>query len=300
MNAGVADGRPPAAAHGDPDGVEVGGGSHRLRVLLAALAAALLVTALVPPLSTLARRVEVFEALQFALLAIGVPAVVVLSAPWRWLGLAARSVGATDTEGVVVLEGPRIADRVTARRRRHPEVARSLGYLALDTAVVVAWRVPTSVDALARHGWLSLVEALTLMAGGIGLWLELLDSPPFVARLARPARIAVAAIAMWTIWVTAYLVGLSNASVYRAYDHVAGHQLSLSADQSLTTGILWLTSLCAFLPVIFSNLALWLRSDEDPDDALHRLVRNGRRSAGGWSAGERSHGPPSIGGRVRP
>ena len=49
----------------------------------------LLVGALVPPLSTVARRVEVLEALQFALLAIGVPALVVLGAPWRLLGLAA-------------------------------------------------------------------------------------------------------------------------------------------------------------------------------------------------------------------
>jgi hypothetical protein len=85
---------------------------------------------------------------------------------------------------------------------------------------------------------------------------------------------------MWMIWVTAYLVGLSHASVYRSYPHVVGRDLSVSADQAITTGVLWFASLCAFLPVIFSNLAIWLRSDEDPDDALYRLVRDGRRSTG--------------------
>jgi cytochrome c oxidase assembly factor CtaG len=132
-------------------------------------------------------------------------------------------------------------------------------------AAVVAWRVPASVDALARHGWLSVIEAVTLIGPGIGLWLELVGSPPFTPRLARPARIAVAAVAMWTIWVTAYLVGLSHASVYRAYGHGPG-DLSVSADQAVATGVLWFTSLCAFLPVIFSNFMAWLRSDEDSDD----------------------------------
>jgi cytochrome c oxidase assembly factor CtaG len=241
------------------------------------LAAVLLLVALVPPLSTEARRVEVFEALQFALLAIGVPALVVLGAPWRLLGLAAEPVAQPDAEGIAVLDRPRMADRVTTARRRHPEPARSLGFLLLELAAVVAWRTPAAVDAVARHGWLSLVEALTLTGAGIGLWLELVESPPVMPRLARPRRIVAAAVAMWTIWVTAYLLGLSHSSVYVAFHHVAGDGLSVAADQALTTWVLWLTSLCAFVPVIFSNLVVWLRGGEDPDDALRRLVRDDRR-----------------------
>jgi cytochrome c oxidase assembly factor CtaG len=246
-------------------------------VALAAAAAVLLVTALVPPLSSDARHVEALEALQFALLALGVPALVVLAAPWRMVGLRARLRTTADATGKALLERPSAVDRVAATRRRHLEPARSVAYLILETAVVVAWRLPASVDALARHGWLSLVEAVTLVGPGIGLWLELVGSAPFTPRLGRPKRIAVAAVAMWTIWVTAYLVGLSHASVYRAYAHVPGVDLSVQADQAIATGVLWFTSLCAFVPVIFSNLMIWLRSDEDPDEALHRLVRDERR-----------------------
>jgi cytochrome c oxidase assembly factor CtaG len=259
--------------------VRIGPLSTNASRALVALAVLFLVGALVPPLSTVARRVEVIEALQFALLAVVVPALVVLGAPWRALGLSARHTGAADSEGVAVLERPAAADRVAAARRRHPELARSVGYLVLYAAAVVAWRIPASVDALARHGWLSVLEAVSLVTAGVGLWLELVDSPPFSPRLARPKRIALAALAMWAIWISAYLVGLSHALVYRSYPHVAGRDLSVSADQALTTGILWLTSLCAFIPVIFANLVLWLRSDEDPDDALYTLVRDRRRSA---------------------
>jgi hypothetical protein len=84
---------------------------------------------------------------------------------------------------------------------------------------------------------------------------------------------------MWMIWVVAYLMGLSHSSVYRAYTHIAGRGLSLSADQAVATGVIWFVSLCAFVPVIFSNLVAWLRSDEDPDDELFRLIRDGRRRA---------------------
>jgi cytochrome c oxidase assembly factor CtaG len=170
-----------------------------------------------------------------------------------------------------------MADRVATSRRRHPEPVYSLGSVLLELAVVVAWRTPAGVDAVARHGWLALVEAVTLLGAGIALWLELVASAPFVPRLARPRRIMVAAVVMWTVWVTAYLLGLSHTAVYGAFHHVAGHGLSVAADQALTAWVLWVSSLCAFLPVIFSNLIAWLSSGEDPDDALRRLVRNERR-----------------------
>ncbi len=69
------------------------------------------------------------------------------------------------------------------------------------------WRTPVGVNALARHPWLVVVEAVTLVPLGMGLWLELVESPPLTPRLSRPHRVALAAVSMWTIWVLAYLVG---------------------------------------------------------------------------------------------
>jgi cytochrome c oxidase assembly factor CtaG len=279
VNGGAVGERPGARSHDlpPPQSGSLTAAGFRNRLGLAVLAGVVLVVALVPPLSSEARHIEVFEALQFSLLALGVPALVVLGAPWRRLGLAAGPALVTDAEGIAVLERPRLADRVEAGRRRHPEPGRSLTFLLLELAVVVAWRTPAGVDAVARHGWLSLVEALTLVGAGIGFWLELVESPPILPRLARPRRIVAGAVAMWTIWITAYLLGLSHTAVYGAFHHVAGHGLSVAADQALTTWVLWFTSLCAFLPVIFSNLIVWLRGGEDADDALRRLVRDGRR-----------------------
>lgn len=288
MTGRVADGRPgvgqdpqppvrrPGATHNDGSDVAGRGG----RDVLAVLAVVLLVAALVPPLSTKARTVEALEALQFALLALAVPALAVLGAPWRRLGLAAPPSARVDAEGVTVSERPGVADRVAAARRRHRHMGRSLSYVLADMAVVVAWRVPASVDALARHGWLSVVEAVTLVPAGIGLWLELVGSSPFAPRLDPPKRMAVAVVSMWVIWATAYVVGLSHGAVYTAFAHSAGQGLSVPADQAVTTGVLWFVSLCAFVPVVFTTLMVWLRSDDDHDDALYRLMRDEHRAAG--------------------
>jgi cytochrome c oxidase assembly factor CtaG len=238
----------------------------------------LLVVWLVPPLASIARRYEFVEALQFAFFALVVPALAVMGSPWTLLGLASPTALCLDDDGnpLSPLELPGPVYRLAQGRRRHPKTVRSALFAGLYLAGVIIWRTPLTVDALARHPWLVAAEAATLVAAGVGLWLELVESPPLTPRLSRPNRIALAAIAMWTIWVLAYLVGLSNGSWYHAYPHHAGAGLSLSADQQLTTGMMWFVSACAFIPVVFSNLIRWLQSEEDPDEEMHHLVRQER------------------------
>jgi len=249
-----------------------------LRAILLVVAVLLLVACVVPPLSPLARRYEFVEALQFAFFAIVIPALVVIGSPWSLLGLASRDPLRFDDDGnpCSPSEPPGPVDRLAQGRRHHPEALRSVLFAGLYLAGAIIWRTPLAVDALARHPWLLAVEAATLLMVGVGLWLELVESPPLTPRLPRPSRVALAAVAMWIIWILAYLVGLSHASWYQAYPHHAGSGFSLSADQQLTTGLLWFVSACAFIPVVYWNLIRWLQAEEDPDEELHHLVRQER------------------------
>jgi cytochrome c oxidase assembly factor CtaG len=233
------------------------------------------VVIVVPPLSTAARRYEYDETIQFCLAAFAVPVLLIVGRPWGHLAGQER--------------GGRLwtaLDRLGQARLRHPELIRSLCFLAVQLTLLILWRTPAWMDALARHWWLVWVEVGSLAVAGTGLWLELVACPPLVPRLPRPWRAVVATLCMWAVWILAYVVGFSHVSWYRAYDH-AGAGLSASADQEIATGLLWLAAICSFAPVIFTDVMAWLKNTEDPDAELRRLVKAERRSGRyGW-------GPPN-------
>lgn len=236
-----------------------------------AAAAVVCLAVLVPPLATLSRRFEYASSMQFCILAIVVPTLVTVGAPWRRMRLAVRpSTGEPDAAA-----GP--VDRMAERRLRHPELIRTLGFILLDLLAAVAWRTPGAVVAVARHGWLAPVEAVTVIALGMGLWLELLESPPLVPRSGHFRRAVLAAVAMWVFWIDAYVLGLSNADWYRSFHHVAGRGLSAAADQQIAAAIIWFVAAATFAPVVFVSALQWIRTDEDPNAELYRLTKMQRR-----------------------
>jgi cytochrome c oxidase assembly factor CtaG len=230
-------------------------------------AALVAVVALVPPLGTVARRTEYAAALQFSLLAIALPALVTLGAPWSLLGLA----GPPHRDG-----RPRLVDKLADRRLRHRELPWSIGFIALDLLVAAIWHAPRVVASVSSHPWLAVVEAAILLVLGVGLWLELISSPPLAPRSGHLRRAVLAAITMWVFWILAYLVGLSNRGFYPSFHHVAGG-LSAAADEEIAAVVLWFVATAAFIPVIFWNAMTWLQSEEDPDSELLQVARAERR-----------------------
>lgn len=219
------------------------------------------VVVLVPPLAVSAHRYDWAEALQFMALALVVPGLVVAGAPWEVVGL-----------------GP-VAEKLAAARQRHRERFRTGLVTVPALACMVAWRTPAAVNAVRAGGWLLALEVLSLGIAGAVLWLECVGSGVLVPRGSRPQRIAVAAVSMWTVWVLAYLLAMSDASWYRSYPHVPGHGLSLAIDQQAAAGVMWAIATVCFVPLVFWHLVQWLHADEDADHELHRLVREERRRA---------------------
>ena len=129
-------------------------------------------------------------------------------------------------------------------------VAGVSGGLAAFIVVAITWRLPATVNALARDPALAAVEMITLLAAGTGLWLELANASHGPGQLPRPARAAMAAAAMWTIWVLAYLTGMSSASWFAAYHHgVPAGGLNAAADQGASAR----PRRAALLPVVFAG-----------------------------------------------
>jgi cytochrome c oxidase assembly factor CtaG len=239
------------------------------RRLLGVTGLVLVLACLLPPLDTLARRYVFVESLQFCVFAMAGPALIVLGAPWRFLRLS-RADG-----------GP--ADRLAAARRDHRSFGRAAVFLIAFIAVCLAWRLPSVMDALARQPALVAPEALTLLAVGAGLWLELVDSPPLSPRLPRPGRAAVAAVAMWSTWAVAYVLGFASHAIFHGYD-AARSGLSAVADQEIAVGLVWAVAGLCFVPVVITSMLGWLGGGEDADEEFQRVFRdeNQRATVRGW------------------
>jgi len=117
--------------------------------------------------------------------------------------------------------------------------------LLIFVGQTILWRSAPVVDALIRHPWLSIVESFALVVGGAFLWLELVESAPFRPTTARPYRIGVSAVAMWTVWVIAYLRPW-RPNVVHGFRHVSGRLFSLAIDQQVTTALMWFITAGAF------------------------------------------------------
>jgi cytochrome c oxidase assembly factor CtaG len=237
------------------------------RSWLAAGAVILVLICLVPPAGIYARRYVFAESLQFVLFAVAVPALLVLGAPWRRLGFSrpARDGATARRPGQAGRGGQ--AGRAVRRGSGFP---RGVAVLLTCMGTLIAWRLPVSVNALATLPGLAVLEMVTLVGAGSALWLELVESPPLLPRLSRPLRAVFAALAMWTIWILAYILGFSQVAFYTAYSHAG---LSSVADQEIATGIMWAVPALCFVPVVFVTAITWLRDTEDPDEGLRELVR---------------------------
>lgn len=235
----------------------------RFRPWLAVAGVAAASAVLLPPVGSLARHYVFAQALQFAVLATAVPALVVLGSPWpgaRWHALSnARSHRSSPRRASAIL----------------------IGFIAIS----VAWRLPVSVNALVGYPALTIAEAASLTIAGCALWLELVESPPFLPTIARPLRAAFAALPMWVIWASAYIMAFSHTVWFTAFArrHSLGqhsHGLGIAADQQVAAGLLWaITGLC-FVPVVYVCLMNWLRDTSDPDHELKRVPAAGGATAG--------------------
>jgi cytochrome c oxidase assembly factor CtaG len=237
------------------------------RPWLTAVGVALVVVLLVPPLSLFARRYLFIESIGFCVFAMAGPALVVLGTPLR--RAPARLAGDV---------------AANASRRRAPFLP-LLCRLIAWVGIVLLWRLPPVLDQLARHPFLAVAEAATLGLAGLGLWLELVHPRAPAPRSGSLLRACAAVLAMWSIWVIAYVLGFAGGAVVHGYDGGGSHLLIVD-DQEITAFVLWAAAAAAFLPVVFTAGFAWLRdAPEHPAEPAPGMPGTGVR---GWGPPARS------------
>lgn len=228
--------------------------ADRAQPWLAVAGVVLLLAVLLPPAGGYARRYASAGAFQFVVFAVAGPALLVLG--WRGLPAWHRPRG---TAG---------RPRAATRPADHAAALRLVAFLV----AVIGWRLPIVLDTLARDPALAVAEMASLAAAGCGIWLELAGAAGSQPPLARPLRAAMAAVAMWTIWVIAYITGMSGATVTPARGNAVASAVSAATDRQVAVGVMWAVPAVCFAPVVYIMLLTWLSAREDPDQELSQLA----------------------------
>lgn len=215
-------------------------GFSRLRPLLLLAGIVLPLIMALPPAGSFARQDEVAQALQFVVFAVAAPALLVLGWPAR--PRASRPV-----------PGDRPRLRVPAGLAGRPAARASAALLAY-MALVILWRVPVVLAAQDRSPALTALELVTLVAAGCALWAELAGRHVARDPLPRPLRAAIAAVAMWSIWVIAYITGMSTTGM--------SHSQAAVPDHELAVGVMWAVPAVCYVPVVFAMMMSWLGGRE--------------------------------------
>jgi len=223
----------------------------RLRPLLLLAAVALSLIMALPPMGSYARQDEVAQAFQFVVFAAAAPALLVLGWPDRftrassWVPPLVRRL----------LVPPGLARRPALR---------APAALLPSLALVILWRLPVVLAAVARDPALTALELITLVAAGCALWAELAGPRVACDALPRPLRAMMAAVAMWSIWAIAYIAGMSTTGLAHAQTAVPDHQLAVA--------VMWAVPAICYVPVIFATMMSWLGGHADPAEAAVGLL----------------------------
>ena len=230
--------------------------THRARPWLAAAAAVVLLAAVLPPVATYARQYAFAQALQFTVFAVLAPALLALAMPPRIAVIRDRACQHTDAK---------LSPAAVAASRLVPFIM-----------LVLTWRLPPMLDALASYPALAVAELVTLAGAGLGVW-RAISGQAAPVPLPRPLRAAMAAAAMWTIWIIAYVTGMSSLALIPR-NPAATEVISAAADRQLAAATLWAVPAISFAPVVYHQFITWLGEPDKQPDEQRELAR----PPGGW------------------
>ena len=209
-----------------------------------------IVGALDSPIGAYDDRYLAVHMTQHILLMLVAPPLIVLGRPWAPIWQ-------------LVPLGTRRAVAGELARSRWAAPLRALGsFLArpvvswlLAVGMLVLWHVPRLYDETVVSGGVHELEHALFFCAYLLFWLQLIDCPPFHARLDRLQRAVFATAGLAAGWLLAIVLAFSPA-LYSAYHGASG--LSVLGDQHLAAGVLWVPGSISLAIAICLNFYLWL------------------------------------------
>src|ERR1700694_2973804 len=243
-----------------PSGGGQGGGwtPSRWRAVAFWTGLATVLLALDTPVEALARQLFWAHMTQHLLLIMVAAPLLVVSAPWlqvwRGLPLAIRRPLARTLVKHPALGAPRRAFRW---------LSGPIGAFIISTANLWFWHWPAAFDLTFANHLVHHLEHGLFLGLGILFWAQVVDQPPFHARLSSLSRAVYVFLGTIQAWALAGVLAFATEPYY-AYGLLPSRPGSISAltDQQFGAGIMWVPGSITFSIVFLACLYLWFR-DED-------------------------------------
>jgi cytochrome c oxidase assembly factor CtaG len=223
----------------------------------------LLVLAVVSPLGYWAGTFIWVRVLQDIVLGVYAPPLLVLGAPWLVLW---RGLGRTWHPRATMAAAP-----VPPRLRSWP-----VAVTALFILVWCGWYVPALYDAGVHHPVVLAVQAVTTLAAGTALWLQLIGSRPYRPQFGPLYRVMLLAAIVLCGTILGMVLSFGANVLYPVYLGVGHHHLlSVVFDQQSGGSELWVLVLVPYLIAGIALLIRWLNEEESQalSLGLDRMLR---------------------------
>ncbi len=233
-------------------------GGSQWRALAFWLGLATILFALDTPLESLARQLFWAHMTQHLLLVVVAAPLLVVAAPGLqiWRGFP-RSIRRPIAKTVVKHPA------VRGLRRVFLWLGAPIGAWGLSSGNLWFWHWPAAYDLTLRNHAVHHLEHALFLGLGILFWAQLIDQPPFHARLSQFKRLVYVFLATIQAWVLAAILAFAGTPYY-AYAQLPSRPGGISAltDQQFGAGLMWVPGSITYAVVIIACLYLWLR-DED-------------------------------------
>ena len=219
---------------------------------------AVIVIALDTPLETLARQLFWAHMTQHLLLIMVAAPLLVVGAPWIqiWRGLP---LGLRRPLARTAVKAPALS----GVRRLTLWIAAPLGAFLLSTANLWIWHWPAAYDLTLRNHNVHHLEHALFLGFGILFWAQVIDQPPFRARLGHFQRVVYVFLGTIQSWALAAVLSFATVPFY-AYGALASRPGGISAltDQVFGGGIMWVPGSITYSIVFITCLSLWFAEED--------------------------------------
>jgi putative membrane protein len=195
---------------------------------------------------------------QHVLLITLVAPLLVLAEPWSMMWRPLPLAGRRAVAGWVARDRRAAGLRALGRMLARPGPA-----LVVSTATLWLWHLPAAYDLALRNRTVHDLEHLTMLAGAVLLWEQVIDTAPLRPRLGAIERALYVSAATVSGWMLAALLAYWPTPLYAAYiasSHRPGG-VSALADQQLAAGIMWGPGSLAYSVAVFWLIYAWLADD---------------------------------------